>query len=379
VTQRIPNAPTNGVLAEEQNVYMTKNEYFIGFPHAECPGLSGVVIPEKHNEEIANLEKSHETRLWTVRAVLSDHVPLAGSIDEVLQRKWQHGLRLNENPLTIYIHRGGSDAVYFDLVGGVDNQLSHIELRVQTDLPDNALKLAWEPFNTLLDTIVRSYPMPLVISRLELLSPRTGEVIAYNLIFPNTSQLGMGPLGGFFSDPAFIPADAIWREALNSSSPFYRLLCAYRMKDATDDLRAWMQKSIKSRNLTITLPLETKVDKKLLIDFGMSEPEIRSIRNVSQLFDHFYTFRNAIAHFLIKPAKGSEQKIHVPISDGALIRSYSVASSALLHYAHERLETLRTFGRGANLTENLRGSILPMPDKKLDFPVRDPELTKARR
>ena len=296
-----------------------------------------------------------------------------------MQRKQQHSLTLNENPLTIYVHRGGRNAVYFDLIGGADNRLSYIELRVETDLPDKAIMLAWEPVNTLLDSIVRNHPLPLVISRLELLSPQTGEVIAYNLIFPNTAGLSMGPLGGVFSDPMFIPADAIWREALSSSSPFYRLLCAYRIMDATNRLRSLMQASIKKRNLTSVLPAETKVDHGVLVQLGMGKEEAERIGNVTQLFQRFNPLRNAIAHFFTPEGKGGKQKVYVPISEGSLIRSYSVASSALLHYVHIRLEALRSFGRGIGLTENWRGSILPMPERKLDFPVRDPDLVGQSR
>lgn len=352
----------------------TGRGYYLGFPRAASPGLSAVLIPEERRDEIERYEKDRRTRLWTVRAVVSDHVPLSGSIEEALQRKPQHRLLLNENPLTIYIHRGGRSAVYFDLIGGNDNRLSHVELRVRTDLPDRAIILSWEPFSVLLDSIVRSYPLPLVISRLELLSPETGEVIAHNLLLPNAEGLSMGPLGGFFSDPAFIPVDAIWREALNSSSPFYRLLCAYRMNDAANELRAWIRTFTRRGNILTPLPEETRVDRGVLLSLGLREKQIANIRSVTQLFAHFHQMRNAIAHFFIPEIKGGKQKIHVPISEGALIRDYSVASAALLHFVRIKIESLRAFARTVGATENWRGSILPTPDRKLDFPVHDPEV-----
>ena len=133
--------------------------------------------------------------------------------------------------------------------------------------------LAWEPLNHLLDSIVRSYPLPLMISRLELLNPESEEVIAYCLLLPNSSALSMGPLGGIWPEPLFIPVDAIWRQALVSSSPFYRLLCAYRLEDACDELRRVMRSIIKRRNLDIKLPPEPDADNQTLLAFGLPQQE----------------------------------------------------------------------------------------------------------
>ncbi len=247
---------------------------------------------------------------------------------------------------------------------------------METDLPDRAITLAWQPFNNLLDNIVRNYSLPLIISRLELLSPDSGEAIAYNLLLPNSSGLLMGPLGGVVVDPAFMAVDAIWREALVSSSPFYRLLCAYRMEDACDELRRVMRSIIKRRGLDLKLPSEHPLDQQALIGLGMAEAEITRLRTVKDLFGHFQPLRNAIAHFLINAGVGSSEKVHIPISDGDSIRIYSIASSAVLYHVHIKIEGLRRFFTTNSLQESMRGAILPLPERKLDFPVRDPNLKR---
>jgi hypothetical protein len=280
--------------------------FILAFPKQYWPGTSGVVIPEEHKEEVVSLEKSGEVRLWTVRAVISDHVPLAGNL-EVLQRPLQHSLRLNVNPLTIYLHRGGRNAVYYDLWADSQSRLSHIELRVKTTSPDRAFMLAWEPFNALLDQIATDYPLPLVISRLELLGPNSGTVIAYNLVLPNPSGLELGPLGGINAQREFIPANAIWREAINSSSPFYQLLCAYRLEDAIKEIRTTARLLLKSRQSEPRLPPETKVDAAVLLGLGFDEAVQKRMRILRDLFDEYRKLRNAIAHFLI-PTDSEEQK-----------------------------------------------------------------------
>lgn len=348
--------------------------YAVVFPEIPDAGVSGICIPEERLPEVRELEAERQVRLWTVRAIISDHVPLYGNLGEVLRRQSQHSLLLNQNPLTIYISLNGRYPVYFDLIGGKDNKLSQIELRVETDFPDKAILLAWEPFSTLLDAIVRTHPLPLIISRLELLSPRSGDVIAYNLLFPNSAGLSMGPLGGIVVEPLFIPVDAIWREALISSSPFYRLLCGYRMYDACDDLRAQMRNRLKLRQLDIKLPPEQTVDPEVLIRFGIPKQEAELITKLQKLLKHYLKLRNGIAHFSIDSGEGSDQKLHAFISNGELIRTYSVASNAILHYAHEKVEALRRFFVQNNLADSMRGTILPLPGKKLSFPVRDASL-----
>jgi hypothetical protein len=352
------------------------NQYAVVFPSQASPGVSAILVPEERRGEIDDLEKKQTVQLWTVRAIISDHIPLAGSFDEAIERTKHHSLLLNENPLTIYLHKGGRNAVYFDLIGGTDNKLSHIEVRVETDLPDRAIMLAWEPLNHLLDSIVRSYPLPLIISRLELLGPESGKVIAYCLLLPNAAGLQMGPLGGVSVEPLFVPVDAIWREALVASSPFYRLLCAFRLQDACDELRRIMRAAIREKNLEVRLPPEPEVDKQTLLAFGLSQEEVDRIRTVKDLFEHYRELRNAIAHFLITAGVSDSDKAHAPLSEGRMIRAYSVASSAALYYVHLKIERLRQFFQANHLAQSRGGSILPMPQNKMSFPVRDPALQR---
>lgn len=350
--------------------------YAVAFPPQPVAGVSGICIPEEHFEEVARLEAEKNVRLWTVRAIISDHVPMAGGIAEAMQRPLQHSLMLNENPLTIYVSQSGRNAVYFDLRSGADNRLSHIELRVETDLPDRAIKLSWQPFSSLLDNIARVYSLPLIISRLELLSPDSGEVIAYNLLLPNSSGLAMGPLGGIVLDPTFMAVDAVWREALVSSSPFYRLLCGYRMENACQQLRALIKSISKKRGQLLHPPPEHQVDAKMLVGLGISADEVTGLKAVRDLLAKFRPLRNAIAHFFVDDSVDWEKRVPTPISDGDVIRIYSVASSAVLYYMHLEVENLRSFIVKNNLQQSMRGTILPLPARKLDFPVRDPNLRR---
>ena len=70
------------------------------FPDMPTPGALGAFTrPEKINE-IRELEKSKTSRLWEVRAFISDHVPLAGNPPDTLKEAGHHFLHVNpaENP-----------------------------------------------------------------------------------------------------------------------------------------------------------------------------------------------------------------------------------------------------------------------------------------
>ena len=85
-------------------------------PKEPLPCSLGVVVPEFRVDELRRLEQEERERSFLVRAVLSDHVPLAGSMAEILNRPSHHRVAVNDQ-LSIYLHHGGRNAVYFDLIG----------------------------------------------------------------------------------------------------------------------------------------------------------------------------------------------------------------------------------------------------------------------
>jgi hypothetical protein len=186
----------------------------------------------------------------------------------------------------------------------------------------------------------------------------------------------MGPLGGLVLDPTFMAVDAVWREALVSSSPFYRLLCGYRMENACQQLRALIKSISKKRGQLLHPPPEHQVDAKMLVGLGISADEVTGLKAVRDLLAKFRPLRNAIAHFFVDDSVDWEKRVPTPISDGDVIRIYSVASSAVLYYMHLEVENLRSFIVKNNLQQSMRGTILPLPARKLDFPVRDPNLRR---
>lgn len=336
------------------------------FPRDASVGALGSFAKYNRFEEIKNLEAARIERVWEVRAVISDTVPLAGDAAETLARSHHHKLVLNENPLFIYLHKGGLNAVYYELVGDQSNQLAYIAVRVSSRLPSNALLLSRAPVNALLDVLTRDHSLPLIIQRLELMSPTDGGILITEMLIPARNGVILGPLGGIMQAVPFAPYDALYREALTSSSPFYRLLCAWKIYEGTNQLRRWIRGRCEERGVTERMPSDPDVDPQELINIGFDATFAAGIRKAGDLFNRLADHRNAIAHFLID-RDGTES--HVYVADGRQLSVYAAGAAALLRYAHRVLDDLRLFYIDhIGLTQG--ATILPTPEHRDRFIVK---------
>lgn len=339
--------------------------FYLLFPFLPAPGILAALARQSRMEEIKAYELSKESRVWRVRGIISDSVPLSGAPEAVVERQPHNLLFLNENPLSIYLHFGGIHAVYYDLVADDERRLSYIEVGVESMLPSNAVMLARRPINALLDVLTRNHNMPLALQRIELISPNDGQPLVYQMLLPNNRGIEAGPLGGIQQAVPFAPYDAIYREALTCSSPFYRLLCAARMFEGTATIRKWLRERCEEQKILVKLPPEVPVDEQQLVRFGLAAQFVAGVKTVQDLYHRLRDLRDAIAHFLIE-REGAD--IHVYLAEGAELHRYSTAGSALLHYAHLSLEELRHF-YSKHVPQ--RGShILPMIQNKAQFIVR---------
>jgi len=348
---------------------MKANELCIMSAYPPKPGMLAAITHPDKLAEIAELEKSGQKTVWKVRGIVSDSVPLSGEILEALSRPVHNLLFLNEDPLTIYLHAGGRKAVYYDFVGDGNHNLQHIEVWVESRLPSVAMLLARKPLNAILDVITRNFNLPLTLQRLELLSPKDGHVLISQVLLPMNTKVVAGPLGGIVQAVPFAPYDAIYREALTSSSPFYRLLCAARMYEGTNTVRKWMKERCVERGIQDKLPSDPPVTQEELKEFGFSTEIIQGVKTTQDLFHRLKDMRDAIAHFLIE-REGAD--VHVYLAEGAELERYATAAVALLHYAHNALESLRRFYTAK--LESHRGMVLPLIQNRHEFIVRASEL-----
>lgn len=352
---------------EDESVEPIRDPFVLLHPFEPAPGILAVLARQSRTHEIREYETSRVNRIWKVRGIVSDTVPLSGSPEEVISRQPHNLFFINEreDPISIYLHSGGRQAIYYDFVGDETHRLSFIEVRVESRLPSNALMLARRPLNAMLDVLTRNHDLPLTLQRVDLISPFDEGVLLYQMLLPRNRGVEFGPLGGIQQAVPFAPYDAIYREALTSSSPFYRLLCAARIFEGTATIRKWLKQQCEERNIALKLPGEVEVDQEQLKRFGLDPGFVSDIKTAQDLYHRAKDFRDAIAHFLIE-REGAD--VHVYLAEGLQLYTYSTVGSALLYYAHLSLERLQTFY--TQKIGRMGGQILPMVQNRDQFIVR---------
>ena len=218
------------------------DEYYVIDPKEPLVGCLSVVATKSQYDRIDEIEKNRKVRRFLSRSYLSDHIPLCGGIGDIISRKTFHLLKVNEDPLSIFLHHGGKNAVYYDLKPNKNGDLKYIEVEIEAELPSMAFAPTRTAVNGLLDSLQRRMWIPLSLMRIDLYVKGESEPLAHQLILPYPTGIQIGPLGGFHQYPAFSAYEAVLREAVLSTSPYYRLLCAYRLYEGLNKLRAWMRK-----------------------------------------------------------------------------------------------------------------------------------------
>ena len=304
------------------------------------------------------------------RAYLSDHIPLAGNSPDTLRETGRHFLHVNpkENPLWIYLHAGGRRAVYFGLFDDANGNLDYILVRVASTRLNNIFLLARGPIKR-----------PVGCPRTQLSDASSNSTLRPNVSFKwCCSTVGMfdfrasrrcdWPYGRNHASNSIRPYDALYRETLISPSPFYRLICGWKMYEGAGRIRRQVREGCERRRVPAKLPADPTITTDRLREFDFTEEFAFGITCAPDLFEKLRETRNAISHFLIDTDDGESM---VYVADGRQLHHYSMCAAAMLHYSYQALEDLSLFSvkNGVHLRTG-KSMILPMPQNRDQFPVR---------
>lgn len=344
-----------------------KDNFLVVQPTTPIPGCLAVVVKESKYQDIGNIEKDRRQRRYLARGFVSDHIPMHGNINELLETSSFHGIQLTDNPTLIYLHHGGENAVYYDLRSDKDGFIEYIEVEVETDLPSNVFGPARTAINQLIDSIQRNFPIPLVVSRIDILLKGEAEPIAHQLMIPYSDSIIMrpNPIGGIHQYPAFSTYEGVLREAIVSPSPYYRLLCAHKLYEGLNKLKTWLRDVAKELKVDEKLPKDPKVDNDLLKAVGFDIEKIGAVKNTNDLWQKLTILRNQVAHYF-----ANEYDAPIHISNGYTYFEYSLAASILLYYANITFSNLSKYFNLHLSPKILIGSILPLPDYRDKFVIR---------
>lgn len=340
-------------------------EIGIVYPQVAMPGALAIAASVRNIERLRTLQTAGPN-LYMVRAIVGTHVPLTGTIQDIVALSPQTGLSVNEPPLSMYLHRGGSNAIFVDLLARADGTLSSIGVEVDADSPSAAFAGARTAVNQFLDVLMRRLWLPLVLVRLDLRVAAGDQPIAHELHVPFVGNLSIGPIGGIHQYPLFSEMEALAREAICSTSPFYRFLCAYRLYEGTGPLRAKLRQMCVAASIDEPLPKDPKVDRELLAAMGLGGFAAEDVRTMGDLHGRLTGMRNMVAHFLL--ARG-EKAPPLHTSDGYSYQAYSSAAAVLLHCGIRAIHELSLFFQEHLGSKVMIGTVLPMQDQRDKYRV----------
>ena len=340
-------------------------DYCVIDPFKSLSGCLSVVATKSQTDRIAVIQNDRKVRRFLSRSYLSDHIPLCGSIGDIISRKSYHLLKISEDPLTFYLHHGSKNVIYYDLKSDQDGYLEYIEVEIEAELPSMTFDLTRTAVNDLLDNLQRIEWLPLSIMRIDLYVKGELYPLAHQLILPYPVGLQIGPLGGIHQYPAFSFYEAVLREAIISTSPYYRLLCAYRLYEGLNKLREWMKKLNDKFGIKDRLPKDPIVDRDLIKGIGFNDDFLEGVQKIGDLYNKFSDLRNRVAHFLLK-----NDDRPLLFSDGPTYYEYSLAGAVLLYHSNLAYKELVSYFTQKFSEKLARGMILPLNKNKDQFILR---------
>lgn len=337
---------------------MDQKSYMVIEPKVLFPGCLSILVPTDKLDAFKTIGTKNAPSRYVVRAVVSDHIPLAGDLGEILTTGSGALLWVNGNPLTINLEFPHYLPFFYDLVPSEGGRLAHIDVEVEARHPTLTLTPARTAINQLLDTLMRVVWLPLVVVRLDVYVKGEDGPLLHQLLLPFTEGLSIGPLGGFGSFPRFAPYEALLRESISATSPYYRFLCAYRLFDGINYLRSDIAELVRRFSVATPMPWPPQVDPNFLRSLGFVEDFIKGIQKADDLVAKFRESRNSLEHFLLKEAA----PLH--ISGGDNYRYYAMAGALILHYAHKAVSELTIYYRQHVGQFVARGARLILPEDR---------------
>jgi hypothetical protein len=339
---------------------MDEEEVGLIYPRMAMPGSLATAAKKKNLDRLNQLNTLGPS-LYRVEAIVGPHIPLSGSLQDLIAHSPTTGVSVNEPPLSMYLHHGGVNAVFLELRAQSDGTLSCISIEVDAVSPLGAFVGARTEVNQLLDVLMRRLWIPLVIVRLDLFADQEERPIAHELLAPFSGQLRIGPLGGIHQNSLFYELESHAREAICSTSPYYRFLCAFRVYEGVGVLRGKLRQMCIEAGIDEPLPKDQKIDLELLNAMGLTGLSGGSVRTLNDLHGKLTEMRNQVAHFLLSKG-GVTSALHT--SDGLSYRVYSSASAVLLHYGVEAVRELYSFFQQYLSALAMRGNVLPQKDQR---------------
>src|SRR5215469_12707953 len=98
-------------------------------PNPAFPGEQTMIYRNSCTHALVGLSMTKTRRVMRVRAVLTDRShPINCSLEDLLAFTPNNGVRLTDGPFSMWKHYGGTKAVFFDIRGDENGNLTCVEV-----------------------------------------------------------------------------------------------------------------------------------------------------------------------------------------------------------------------------------------------------------
>ncbi|MCK5767173.1 MAG: hypothetical protein KAH35_02205, partial [Candidatus Atribacteria bacterium] len=282
---------------------MDKNIINIEHPEVHCSGNVEVIIPESSRLKIQEIQKDHKERLYLGRAYLSSIYDNTRPFDEILKFSGATLIKMSERKLRLHINWQNSGVV-FTFKCNSYKMLNRVEAYAKGKLPSNALDIFKSALYTLIDRLVYSLKCPIYVQGITLLLNNKPLLYELPITFAGEKTIAFG--GGFNSVHWFASLDALEREAICSPSPFYRVLCRFRIYEGIKHyLRKELRSFARKINQKAKIPKTPKITKGELQALRIKKESMSKIKTYEDVAEAFREFRNGVVRFLMEEPKGA--------------------------------------------------------------------------
>jgi hypothetical protein len=342
---------------------MDKNLLIIEHPEVHYSGNVEVIIPESSRSQILEIQKDRKERLFLGRAYLSSIYDNTRPYDKILKFTGATLIKMLEKELRFYINWQNSGVV-FSFRCNSRKMLNRVEAYTKGTLPSDALDIFKSALYNLIDRLVYILKCPIYVQGIVLLINNKPLLYELPITFAGEKTIAYG--GGFNSVYWFAPLDALEREAICSPSPFYKLLCRFRIYEGIIHyLRKELRFFANKVNQKEKIPKTPRITKGELQALRLNEGTLPKIKTYEEIAESHRELRNGVVHFLMEEPKGA-----MIMPSRGLDRSAVEKGSQILRICNQKMiEPLWDYFNKYLSNEYNRGKILVDNSRPKDFPA----------
>ena len=342
---------------------MDNNSLIIEHPEIHYPGNVEVIILESSRSKVQEIQKNPKERLYLGRAYLSSIYDNTRPIDEILKFTGATLIKMSGKKLRFHINWQNSGVV-FTFKCNSCKMLNRVEAYTKGKLPSNALDIFKSALYTLIDRLVYSLKCPIYVQGIALLL--NNKPLLYELPITFAAEKTIAYRGEVNNVHWFAPFDALEREAICSPSPFYRVLCRFRIYEG---IKFYLRKELRSFarkiNQEAKIPKTPRITKGELQALRINKESMSKIKTYEDVAEAFRELRNGIVRFLMEESKGA-----MIMPSRGLDRSAIEKEDQILRICNQKMmEPLRDYFNKYLRDEYNRGKILVDNSRPKDFPA----------